>query len=170
MTISAELETISSQDADGSIAYGIHREVISGVENGATAYQLKPEQSGALVVTNALTGANYQLPTPVKGMWFEFVNQIANTSLETKVTTKDTTTQFLLGSVIQASETIGQSMDVFVADGTSNHVDISQNGTVTGGEVGNHLIVTALSTTQWVIRGMTQSSGGAGTDPFTDGT
>ena len=166
MTITAELETISSQDADGSIAYGIHREVISGVENATTAYQLKPEQSGALIVSQELDGAVYRLPTPVAGMWFEFISTVAVTSNSSKVLTRDITLQFLLGSVIQASETIGQSMDVFTADGTANHVSITENGTTTGGEVGNHFIVTAISTTQWAIKGVTQSSGGAGTDPF----
>lgn len=174
MTITAELESISSQDADGSIAKGIHREVITfsatGVNAGAgiglVPYQLKPEESGALIIFNSLTGNLVVLPTPVKGMWFEFMNQIARTSNETKVVTKDTVTEFMLGSIIQASETLTQSMDVFTANG-STHSSISMNGTVTGGQVGTRFVLTALSTTQWLIKGVTQSSGGDGTDPFT---
>lgn len=170
MAITAELQEISSRGGTGSIAKGVHREVIQGKENGATPYELSPEESGALCVAGALTGQVWRLPTPAVGMWFEFFNTIANTSLEMKVTTRDTATQFLLGSVIQASETLTQSMDVFTADGTSNHVDISQNGTTTGGEVGNYFSVTAISATQWLIRGVLQNSANDATDPFTDGT
>jgi len=176
MTITAELQSISSQDGDGSIAKGIHREVITfsavgvnaGAGIGAVNYQLKPDQSGALIVFNSLTGNLVTLPTPVRGMWFEFINQIAATSVETKVITNDITAEFILGSVIQGSATITQSMDVFTADGTSNHVSISMNvhTAATGGAVGNHFIMTAISATQWYIKGMLQVSGGDATDPF----
>jgi len=174
MTISAELESISSQDADGSIAYGIHREVITfsatgpsaGAGIGLVPYPLKPEQSGALIVFQSITGNLVTLPTPVKGMQFEVVVELAATSNEHKILTKDITAEFLLGSVISASETVAEGMDVFTADGTSNHVSISMNGTTTGGEVGSRFVFTALSSTQWLIKGVNQGSGGAVVDPF----
>ena len=168
MAIGAELESISSQDGDGSIAKGIHREVITfsvaGV--GLVNYQLKPEESGALIIFASLTGNLVTLPTPVAGMWFEFMNELARTSNETKIVTKDITTDFLLGSIISASETVAEGMDVFTADGTSNHVSISMNGTTTGGQVGTRLVLTALNSTQWLIKGVNQGSGGAVVDPF----
>ncbi len=167
MTIPAELESISSQDGDGSIAQGIHREVITfsvaGV--GLVNYQLLPEQSGALVLFNSLTGNLVTLPTPVAGMWFEFITQIAPTSNETKIVTKTIATDFLLGSIISASETVAEGMDVFTANG-STHVSFSANGTTTGSEVGTRLVLTALNTTQWHIKGVNQGSGGAVDDPF----
>ncbi len=176
MTITAELQSISSEDGDGSIAKGIHREVITFSSTGVAAgagigtvnYQLKPEQSGALVIFNSLTGNLVTLPTPVKGMWFEFQVQIARTSNETKVTTNATGTEFMLGVVISASATVAEGMDVFTANG-STHVDISMNGTTTGGEVGTRFVLTALSTTQWLIKGVNTGSGGAVTNPFTTG-
>lgn len=172
MTIPAEQELISSQDGDGSIAHGIHREVITFSATGARAgegiglvnYQLAPEESGALVIFNSLTGNLVTLPTPVKGMWFEFIVQIARTSEETKIITK-TSSEFLLGVVLSASATVGESMDVFTANG-STHVSISMNGTTTGGEVGTRFVITALSTTQWLVKGTNQGSGGAVVDPF----
>jgi len=174
MTITAELQSISSQDGDGSIAKGIHRDVVTfsatGVNAGAgiglVNYQLLPGQSGALVIFASLTGNLVTLPTPVAGMWFEFINELAATSNETKIVTKDITTDFMLGSIISASETVAEGMDVFTADGTSNHVSISMNGTTTGGEVGSRFVLTALNTTQWHIKGVNQGSGGAVTDPF----
>lgn len=174
MTIPAELESISSQDGNGSVAEGIHREVITFSATGARAgqgiglvnYQLAPDQSGALILFNSLTGNLVTLPTPVKGMWFEFMTQIAPTSNETKIITNSITTEFMLGSIISASETVAEGMDVFTADGTSNHVSYSANGTTTGSEVGTRLVFTALSTTQWLVKGVNQGSGGAVTDPF----
>jgi hypothetical protein len=167
MAIPAELQSISSQDGDGSIAKGIHREVItfSTAGVGLVNYQLLPEQSGALVIFNSLTGNLVTLPSPVKGMWFEFISQIAPTSNETKIVTKLIATEFMLGSIISASATVAEGMDVFTADG-STHVSYSANGSTTGGEVGTRLVFTALSTTQWLVKGVNQGSGGAVTDPF----
>lgn len=168
MTISAELQSISSRDGDGSIAKGIHREVIdltlAGI--GLVNYQLKPDQSGALIIFDSATGNLVTLPSPVKGMQFEFLVEIAATSNEHKILTKVITSEFLLGSIISASETVAEGMDCFTADGTSNHVSISMNGTTTGGEVGSRFVFTALSSTQWLIKGVNQGSGGAVLDPF----
>lgn len=174
MTIDAELESISSQDGNGSVAEGIHREVITFSATGARAgqgiglvnYQLAPDQSGALIIFASLTGNLVTLPTPVKGMQFEFMNELAATSNETKIITNSITTEFMLGSIISASETVAEGMDVFTADGTTNHVSYSANGSTTGGEVGTRLYFTALSTTQWLVKGVNQGSGGAVLDPF----
>ena len=167
MAIVAELEHISSQDGDGSLAKGIHREVITftvaGV--GLVNYQLKAEESGALIIFASLTGNLVTLPTPVKGMWFEFIHELARTSNETKIVTKVVASEFILGSIISASETVAEGMDVFTANGT-NVVSISMNGTTTGGEVGTRLVFTALNSTQWLIKGVNQGSGGAVLDPF----
>ena len=173
MTIAAELESISSQDSDGSIAKGIHREVITfsatGVNAGAgiglVNYQLLPSQSGALIVFQSITGNLVTLPAPVKGMWFEVMVELAATSNEHKIITQTIASEFMLGSIISASATVAEGMDVFTANG-STHVSISMNGTTTGGEVGSRFVLTALSTTQWLIKGVNQGSGGAVTDPF----
>lgn len=169
MTISAELESISSQDGNGSVAEGIHREVIfpsTGNGIGLVNYPLTPGQSGALVIAGSATGSLFTLPTPVAGMWFEFQYTIAATSNEHKVITDSITTEFMLGAVISASATVAQGMDCFVADGTTNAVSISMNGTTTGGAVGTRLVFTAISTTQWFVKGVNQGSGGAVVDPF----
>jgi len=174
MTIPAALESISSQAGIGSVAKGIHREIVTFSATGTRAgqgiglvnYQLSPAQSGALVLFNSLTGNLVTLPTPVKGMWFEFITQIAPTSNETKIITNSITTEFILGSIISASATVAEGMDVFTADGTANHVSYSANGSTTGSAVGTRLVFTALSATQWLVKGVNQGSGGAVTDPF----
>jgi hypothetical protein len=172
MTIAAELQSISSKDGDGSIAKGIHREIIKfssttngGAGVGLVPYQLTPAQSGALIIFDSLTGNLVRLPAPVKGMQFEFIVELACTSNEHKILTQTVASEFLLGSIISASETVAEGMDCFTANG-STHVSISMNGTTTGGEVGSRFVFTALSTTQWLIKGVNQGSGGAVTDPF----
>ena len=168
MTISAELQSISSQDGDGSVAKGIHREVIfptSGAGIGLVNYQLTPDQSGALIIAGDATGSLFTLPSPVAGMQFEFIYTIAATSNEHKVITKIIASEFLIGSIISASETVAEGMDCFTANG-STHVSVSMNGTTTGGEVGTRLVFTGLSSTQWAVKGVNQGSGGAVTDPF----
>jgi len=175
MTISAELESVSSQEGNGSVAEGIHREVITfsatgdraGQGIGTVSYQLAADQSGALVIFNTAGGGLVTLPTPVAGMWFELVCQIATTASDVyKVITNSTTTEFLLGTVLSASATVAEGMDVFTADGTTNHDYISMNGTTSGGEVGTRLVFTAINSTQWFVKGVNQGSGGAVTDPF----
>lgn len=165
MTITAEVQELSSKAGTGCRIRGVHREVIQGKENATTAYQLSTDQSGALCVHGSLTGAVWQLPTPTVGCWFEFFCTLARTSNSTKVVTKDITSEFLLGSVTMGSLTVGDSMDTFTADGTSNHVSITQNGGKTGGKPGDTFVVTAISTTQWVIRGVGQSLS-TSADPF----
>ena len=168
MTISAELESISSQDGSGSVAEGIHREVIfpaSGAGVALVSRQLLPEESGALIIAGSATGSLFTLPTPVAGMWFEYQVTIAATSNEHKVITNSITTEFLIGAVISASATVAEGMDCFVADGTANHVSISMSGTTTGGAVGTRLVFTAISATQWFVKGVNQGSGGAVLDP-----
>jgi hypothetical protein len=165
MAIPAELYELSSRDPDGSIWKGARREIITGKENGTTAYQLLPEQSGALIVTNALTGALYTLPTPVAGMWFEFWTQLAPTSNEIKVITKTIATEFILGSVVATHATVGSSGTAYPSVTGDSFVSHNQNGTTSGGVPGDQLILTAISTTRWIARGWSVQSGSTG-DPW----
>jgi len=165
MTIPAELYELSSRDPDGSIWNGARREIITGKENGTTAYQLLPEQSGALIVNNSLTGALYTLPTPVEGMWFEFWTKLACTSNEYKVITKTILTEFILGAVTATHATVGSSGTAYPAVVGDSFVSHNQNGTTTGGVPGDQLILTAISTTRWVASGWSVQSGSTG-DPW----
>jgi len=157
------LEELGYKAPEGCIAHGLHREVISGKENTTTAYQLTPEQSGALVVSAAADGAVYTLPTPVVGMEFVFTINVAITSNAFKVITKTVASEFLLGGIHISSTTAGGD-DSFPANG-STHVAVSSNGTTTGGDIGGVLIFTAQSTTIWNVRGHLIGSGTIAT-PF----
>ena len=159
MTIPTELYELSSRDPDGSVWKGARREIITGKENGTTSYQLLPEQSGALIVTNALTGALYTLPTPVEGMWFEFWTQLAPTSNEIKVITKTVASEFILGAVTATHATVALSGTAYPSVVATVNVSINLDGTTTGGVPGDNFILTAISSTLWMASGWNVQSG-----------
>jgi hypothetical protein len=158
-TISSDLERLSYGGPSGCIATGAHREVISGV--GATR-TLVPEESGALCLMDRAAGVVYTLPTPQVGMEFKFLATVAVTSNAYKVVTAAVASQFLVGAVYSAA--LAATVDVFQADGTTI-ASISENGSTTGGLIGDTFTVTAISATQWAISGEQVSSGTALT-PF----
>lgn len=158
MAISANLERLNYDSADGCIATGVHREVIQSV--GATR-TLLAEESGSLCLFDSASGVVFTLPTPVEGMQFEFEATVAVTSNAYKVITS-AATEFIIGGVLAGA--LAATMDVFQADG-STHVAISSNGSTTGGLIGSRFKLTAISTTQWVIDGVIVGSGTLA-DPF----
>ena len=159
MAIPQDLYELSSRDPSGSIWKGARREIITGLENTTTAFQLLPEQSGALIIHNALTGAVYTLPTPVAGMWFEFFTLLTVTSNEYKVITKTIATEFILGAVTANHASVASSGTAYPAITGDSFVSHNQNGTTTGGVIGDTLMLTAISTTRWIASGWSVQTG-----------
>lgn len=145
MSTPTDIERISYGGPTGSLQLGAHREVISA----ATAKQLTAAQSGALCLFSQAAASTYTLPTPVEGMEFEFLTTILATGNH-KVVTKTVASEFLLGAV--NSGDLGAATDIFQANGTT-HVALTVNGSTTGGLVGTTFKLTAISATQWVVRG-----------------
>lgn len=160
MAISANLERLNYGSSDGCIATGQHRPVIQSV--GATR-TLLPEESGSLCLFDRAAGIVYTLPTPVEGMEFRFKATVSVTSNAYKTITA-AATQFLVGKVMIGDTTVANSGDVFTADGTTI-VAISEDGATKGGLIGSEYTVTAISSTQWVITGVTHGAGTLAT-PF----
>jgi hypothetical protein len=159
MAISANLERLGYDGPHGCIATGLHREVIQSV--GATR-TLLPEESGSLCLLDRAAGVVYTLPTPVEGMQFEFAATVSVTSNAYKIITA-AATEFLVGGVEASTLTAG-GQDFFVADGTTIRA-LSAAGSTTGGLIGENYTVTAISSTQWQIKGVTCGSGTLAT-PF----
>lgn len=160
MAISATLERLGYRGPSGSIGPGQHREIIQSV--GATR-TLLPKESGALCLMDRAAGIVYTLPTPVEGMQFEFLATVAVTSNAYKVITSAASV-FMLGGVIMGDVTVAQSGDYFEADGTTI-VALSEDGATKGGLLGDHFVLTAISTTQWAIHGVLHGAGTLAT-PF----
>ncbi|WP_299077176.1 hypothetical protein [uncultured Paraglaciecola sp.] len=154
------LRQIASNSPEGSVAPGLHQEIIQGV--GAT-YTLKAEESGSTCLFDSASGVVYTLPAPVVGMKFKFRVTVAVTSNAHKVIT-NAGTVFLLGGVIMGDVTVAQSGDYFEANG-STHVAISAGGSTTGGLLGEAYEVECISATQWVINGVCHGAGTLAT-PF----
>jgi hypothetical protein len=152
--ISANLERLNYGSADGCVATGLHREVISG--QGATL-TLLPEESGALVVLDRAAGCVVTLPTPVVGAEFEFRVTVSRTSNSYKIITA-AATQFLVGSYLAGDATIATSGDIFTGDGTT-HVALTFDGDTKGGLVGGCLVFTAISSTVWSVEGIAVGTG-----------
>lgn len=160
MAIATDIERLGYGAPGGCIATGQHRPVIQSV--GATRTLLR-EESGALCLFDRAAGVVYTLPTPVEGMWFEFIVTVAVTSNAHKIVT-NAATEFLVGKVIMGDVTVAQSGDVFTADGTTIRA-LSADGATKGGLLGETYKVVAISATQWAIDGVSHGAGTLAT-PF----
>ena len=157
------LESLSKQSTDGCVAPGIHKEVIQSI--GTTERQLKPEESGSLILMDAADQITVRLPTPVAGMTFEFQTTVTVTSTDThKVITKTIASEFMIGGIGSFNTTVAGGGDSFDANGTT-HVAATSNGSTSGGLVGQLLKFTAISATQWAVSGH-QVSTGTSITPF----
>jgi len=160
MATPTDIERITYGGPRGSLALGLHRNVIQGV--GATRTLLAGE-SNSLCIFDRAAGVVYTLPAPVEGMQFEFRNTVAITASSGKVITSGAAI-FILGSVMIGSLTVDASGDVFQANGTT-HVAIASSGSTTGGLIGGSYTLTAISSTIWVVEGSLVGSGTVA-DPF----
>ncbi len=153
--ISSTLERLSYGGADGCVATGLHREVIS---EAVATRTLLAEESGALCCFDVATGVVYTLPPAVKGRQFWFVSTVSRTSTNAyKIITASAST-FLLGAYAALDPNIATSGDVFTGDG-STHIAIILDADTEGGIIGGKLTFTALSSTQWFVEGFVVGTG-----------
>jgi hypothetical protein len=164
MTIAQEVERLDTGDTEGCKYRGYHREVISGKENTIYPYNLKAEESGALCVHGAAGGARWRLPAAEAGLWFEFLATVSVTASDT-YRVDCASGDFMIGVVVGGNLTADSSGDVFTADG-STHLAIAQNGSTTGGLIGDSFVLTAISGTQWVVTQGVNVGSGTNATPF----
>lgn len=128
---------------------------------GATA-TLTAAQSGGVIYFDRAAGITYTLPVPVVGLNYTFVVTTSVTSNNHKVITDAGTTLLIgqLSNVVAAGTATG-----FIANG-STHIAVTQNGTTTGGLVGSWINFICVSSTLWIVDGVTLGSGTVAT-PFT---
>ncbi len=155
MTIASTLDQLGFRTAQGVVATGMHREVISGV--GATR-TLLPKESGSLCLLDKANGMTWTLPTPVLGMQFEFFSTVDVSGGTIKIVTAKPASEFLVGALL--SYTIATASPAgFSANGT-NIVSIAmQTGGTYGGLLGTRILLTAISTTKWAVAGQIVGSG-----------
>ena len=158
------LTQLGTNSPEGVVAPGLHSEVIQSI--GTTERQLKPEESGSLILMDASDQITVRLPTPVAGMQFEFLTSITVTSSDThKIITKTIATEFLLGGIGSFSTTVAVGGDSFNAVTGDSFVALTSNGSTTGGLLGQYYKLTAISSTRWVVTGYLIGTGTLAT-PF----
>lgn len=153
MTIVNTYEEVGYHGANGARLRGHHREVLSAQ---AATVSLTAKQSGALCLFDSAAGIVYTLPAPVVGMFYDFLVTVSVTSNAHKVIT-DAATTFLVGAVTMVTIATASPAG-FSANGTTIR-SLSAAGTTTGGLIGETYRVTAISSTQWGINGVTVGSG-----------
>lgn len=153
MALSSNLERLGYGSADGCVATGMHREIVT-VTASTT---LTAEQSGALVLLGVASGATVTLPAAAEGMWFEVGVTVSRTSNSYKIIT-GSAADFLVGAYMAGDATIATSGDIFTLDGTT-HVALTIDGDTKGGLVGGRLKFTAISGTQWYVEGLVVGTG-----------
>jgi len=127
----------------------------------AAATTLTEADSGALLRFAAAAGYTFTLPAAVAGMEFEIVVDTTATSLVHRLACA--TGDFLIGTVLQGQPTTF-TQTARTANG-STHLAWEGDGSTTGGIIGDHMWVTAISDTQWEIRGLNTATGSTAT-PF----
>ncbi len=159
MALSTDLERLNYGSPAGSVATGLHREVVA-VTASTT---LTAEQSGALVTLGVASGCTLTLPAPSEGMQFTVGVIVTRTTNSYKIIT-NASTVFLVGAVMAGDATIATSGDVFEADGTTI-VAVTMDGDTKGGFIGTTLRFTCISATKWYVEGLVIGTGTMAT-PF----
>ncbi len=125
---------------------------------------LTAAMSGAVMLQDTISGETFTLPTPVVGMQYDFVVSLSCTSNSHKVITSAGSV-FLAGAITGAVD--DTAVKSWVGDGAT-HVAVTQsaaNSNAKGGLIGSWTRFVAVSTTLWIVSGLTVA-GGTPTTPF----
>jgi len=150
---------ITAISSVGAVTLGAGGALRPTIED-ALAVTLTAGQSGGLVVFDKLDGAVITLPAPEPGLFFDFVVDVASTSVGDKVITNDAAV-FIKGTVLQM--TAADAANVLDTANGTTHRAVTMNGTTTGGAVGTRFRLTCRSATIWEIEGLIIASGSVAT-------
>jgi hypothetical protein len=162
VVVSSDIDTINFQGQVVTVSGGVATIETGGSRPVKTAAAtLTAADSGALCIFNAAAGFTYTLPAAAAGLWFEFVVQTTVTSAVDRIACASG--DFLLGTILQASD--GTFVQVARTANGTTHLAWEGNGSTTGGIIGDWMIVTAISDSQWDIHGVNSATGTEAT-PF----
>lgn len=126
---------------------------------GATV-ALTAAQSGNTFLYDRASGVVYTLPVGTVGMNFTFVTTVTITSGAAEVAVNNEAGEFIQGAITVVSTT----SNTFAGNGTT-HVEVTSNGTTTGGVLGGQYTLTCIAVGLWQAEGWVVGSGTAAT-PF----
>lgn len=168
--VPAELSVIEQEYADGSLPgvivasknavynssgqLAMSRQIIA---DGA-AVVLTADQSGSLIILDKTDGSLATLPEAAPGLWYEFNIVVAPASVGIRVAC--TTGDFIVGSVVLDDTDTGLASTAQAFNGSS-HLAIDITEVAKGWLAGGWFTLTAISATQWAIRGHLLHTGNA---------
>jgi len=133
--------------------------------SSAATRLIREDESGATFTFDSAAGQVFTLPSARVGLKYNFIVTVDLTSNAYSVVTSTATAgDFFVGHVSCGVETEATAEDFF-ANG-STHLGISMNKTTTGGLIGTHLEVEAISGVLWKITGVSSCTATPAT-PFT---
>lgn len=132
--------------------------------SGGATRTLTAANSGSMNLFDAATGVAYTLPSPVVGLWYEFVCTVAVTSNSYEIVTDGGST-FIGGSANILISNSATSKGFF-ADVAGSNVEFTMDGSTQGGLIGSYVRLTCVSATAWYAVAQLAGSGTIAT-PFT---
>ena len=141
-------------DINSGVEEDFTQPVLSGIGRTLTV-----DDSGALCLFSTAAGYTYTLPPAQKGLWFDFLIVVTNTTPVDRVAC--TTGDFILGAFMQSPDGT-DPIALMVADGAAD-LAWESDGTTTGGYAGDRFTLTAINSTQWVIQGFGLATGSEAT-------
>lgn len=130
-------------------ASGVQAQKRTIVADGASV-TLEASQSGALCVFDKSDGALFTLPPAEAGLTFDFVIAGTPSSVGHKVICASG--DFIVGSILMDDGDTGLTTSAAAFNGSS-HVAINMDAATDGWLAGGFFSLTAISSTQWLIRG-----------------
>lgn len=122
------------------------------------------DESGSLVLLNLATGIDITLPSITSanevGTWYEFVSILAASSETYTITAA--TGDLLAGRVLVQDTDTANTIVSYAPDGSDDLIITLSD---TADLPGNRIVVTAISTTAWLVNGTLFHTGNAAT-PF----
>jgi len=134
------------------------------IQNVALSRTLLAKESDSLCLFDSTEGITYTLPPPIIGLQFEFLVTVSVLAPKLYRIITDANTNLLLGDVVMGDTTAHYLPKYFSSNGVTD-VAVENNGSTTGGRMGGYYRITAISTTEWFIKGNSNAEGLA-TSPF----
>lgn len=134
------------------------------IQNVALSRTLLARESDSLCLFDSVEGITYTLPPPIPGLQFEFLVTVSVLAPNVYKTITNASTSLLLGDMVMG-DTTSQHLPMYFSSNGVTDVAVESNGSTTGGRMGGYYRITAISTTEWFIKGNSNAEGLA-TSPF----
>lgn len=138
------------------------RNIIKGLGSTLT---LKAKDTNSLIVFDRAAGSVVTLPANAKiGTTFDFAVGVTITSNAAKIIT-GVATELLVGQILNCDSDSSDAVAIWKSLTATANIAISMDGSTKGGIIGDQIRLIKISTTQWLVQGVTIGTGTVAT-PF----